>query len=46
MYFVFIYEKRRKKPIEIVLRMGERVRREKDRGRKISLKIYCKHICK
>jgi hypothetical protein len=43
MYFVFIYENRRMKPVEIVLRMGdERKGRMMER---INLtKIYCKHM--
>jgi hypothetical protein len=44
-YFVFIYEKKRMKPVEIVLR-----RREDGRGRMMEgvklIKIYHKHICK
>jgi hypothetical protein len=44
MYFVSIYENRRMKPVEIVLR------REGGRGRTIEgvnpTKIYCKHVCK
>jgi hypothetical protein len=45
MYFVSIYENRRMKPVEIVLR-----REEEGRGRRMEgvnpTKIYCKHICK
>jgi hypothetical protein len=41
MYFVFICENRRMKPVENVLREG-RGKRENDGGGK----SYCKHICK
>jgi methylphosphotriester-DNA--protein-cysteine methyltransferase len=45
MYFVSIYENRRMKSVEIVLR-----REEGGRGRMMEgvnlTKIYCKHICK
>jgi hypothetical protein len=43
MYFAFIYENRRIKAVEIVLRSGGE-KRKNDRGSKS--KIYCKHICK
>jgi hypothetical protein len=40
MYFVFIYENRRMKPVEIVLRMGER-----ERGRMIhTIYVYVNTI--
>jgi hypothetical protein len=44
MYFVFIYENRRIKSVEIVLRTGGGEKREND-GRGKS-KICCKHTCK
>jgi hypothetical protein len=40
MYFVFMYENRRKKPVEIILRRGRMME-----GVNLT-KIYCKHICK
>jgi hypothetical protein len=46
MCFVAIYEHRRMKPVEIVLRRGGGgAKRENDRGVKLT-KIYFKHICK
>jgi hypothetical protein len=42
MCFVFIYENRRMKPVEIVLRRVRRGRRKNDGGSKY--KIHCKHI--
>jgi hypothetical protein len=44
MYFVFIYENKRMKPVEIVLRKERRGKRENDGGGKSE--ICCKHICK
>jgi hypothetical protein len=44
MYFVFIYENRRMKTVEIVLRKGEG-ESENNGGDKFNLDI-CKHICK
>jgi hypothetical protein len=45
MYFVFICENRRMKPVETVLRMGERKgKRENNGGAKT--KVYFKQICK
>jgi uncharacterized pyridoxamine 5'-phosphate oxidase family protein len=44
MYFVFIYENRRMKPVEIVLRWGERGESKGNGGRKS--KIYYNQICK
>jgi hypothetical protein len=44
MYFVFLYENRRMKPVEIDLR-----RLREGEGRKMEkvdlIKMYCKHIC-
>jgi hypothetical protein len=45
MYFVFIDENRRMKPIEIVLRRGEGRKRRTMEGVNLT-KIYCKHTCK
>jgi hypothetical protein len=45
MYFVFRYENRRMKPVEIVLRMGARGRRRMMEEVNLTM-IYCKHICK
>jgi hypothetical protein len=42
MYFVFIYENRRMKPLEIVLRKGKKEEREGVNP----TKLYFKHICK
>jgi hypothetical protein len=42
-YFVSVYENRRIKPVEIVLRRGERRRSTEGVNQ---TKIYCKHICK
>jgi hypothetical protein len=44
MYFVFMYENRRMKPVEIILRR-ERETRENSVGLNLA-KRYCKHICK
>jgi hypothetical protein len=44
MYFVFIYENKRMKPVEIVLRKERRGKRENDGGGKSEM--CCKHICK
>jgi hypothetical protein len=45
MYFVFIYENRRMKPVESVLR-----REEEGKGRTMEglnlTKIHCKQVCK
>jgi hypothetical protein len=47
MYFVFVYENRRMKPVEIVLGRGGRERRGGRAMEGVNLtKIYCKHICK
>jgi hypothetical protein len=43
MYFVYVYENRTMKPVEIVLR-GRRGMREYDGGVNI-IKIHCKLIC-
>jgi hypothetical protein len=43
MCFVFIYENRRMKPVEIVLRRGEEGRGRMMEGVNLA-KIYCKHI--
>jgi hypothetical protein len=43
MYFISIYENRRMKPVEIVLRMRGWEKRENDGGGKSS-KIYFKYI--
>jgi hypothetical protein len=45
MYFLFIYENRRMKPVGIVLRSGEEERERTMEGVNLT-KIYCKHICK
>jgi hypothetical protein len=45
MYFVFIYENRRMKPAEIVLRRGEGRRRRIMEGVNL-IKIFHKHIYK
>jgi hypothetical protein len=43
MNFLFIYENRRMKPVEIFLREGGGKRKNDE---KVNLtKIYCKHIC-
>jgi hypothetical protein len=44
MYFVFTYENRRMKPVEIV-QEGERGEEGEQIGRD-KCKIYCKHMCK
>jgi hypothetical protein len=44
MYFVSIYENRRMKPVEIVLRRGEGGRGRMEGGN--PTKVYFKHICK
>jgi hypothetical protein len=47
MNFVSIYEKRRMKPVEIVLRRGGwGTGKRENNGRGKYTKIYCKHICK
>jgi hypothetical protein len=45
MCFVSMYENRRVKPVEIVLRREEGGSRQKIEGINPT-KIYCKHICK
>jgi hypothetical protein len=45
MYFVYVYENRIMKSVEIVLRRGEGGMRDKDEGVNL-IKVYCKHICK
>jgi hypothetical protein len=45
MYFAFMYENRRMKPVEIVLRRAEGGRRRMMEGVNLTT-IYCKHICK
>jgi hypothetical protein len=44
MYFVYVYENRTLKPVEILLRKG---RRRGGRGEGVAvMKTYCKHIWK
>jgi hypothetical protein len=45
MYFLSIFENIRMKPIEIVLRRGEKGRGRMMEGVNLT-KIHCKHICK
>jgi hypothetical protein len=45
MSFVFMYENRIVKPVEIVLRRGKRGKRA-DNGGVNLIKLHCKHICK
>jgi hypothetical protein len=45
MYFVYVYENRIMKLVEVVLRRGRRGRRENDEGMNL-IEIHYKHICK
>jgi hypothetical protein len=45
MWFVYIHENRRMKPVEIVLRRGEEGRGRMMEGVNLT-EIHCKHICK
>jgi hypothetical protein len=45
MYFVFLYENRSMKPVEIVLSSGGGQIRKNDGGVNL-IKMHCKHICK
>jgi hypothetical protein len=45
MYFVFVYENRTQKLVEIILRRWEEGLGKTMEGMNL-IKIYCKHICK
>jgi hypothetical protein len=44
MYFAFIYENRKMKPVEIILRRGEGRGGRTTEGGVNLMKVHCKHI--